>query len=345
MSEIAMQVHTAAEDPGTAWTRDPRPAIEAPPDPETEGAPDPAPEARWPASAPRTGIRGAVAPNVVALPEGGYRLYYTQILPRRGFPAGANDYDNSTTRILSAHSADALSWTPDPGVRLGPREGGAGEFRVVSPEVVPVPGGSGLLRMYYECFPGPRSGPATLRSAVSEDGGLHWRVEEGVRLGEPGASYNAPRLLYLEDGRCRLYCSQRGVGIISALSPDGGLTFHQEPGVRVGRGPRYDALNAFAPEVLRIQGGGYRMYYSGYSAPNRAQVLSAVSEDGLMWRKEEEPVIAPGGRWDRAKCSEMCVIAVAGDSGWRYRMFYEACDGTAVDERGVWRIMGATAEA
>ncbi len=345
MSEIAMQVHTAAEDPGTAWTRDARPAIEAPPDPETAGAPDPAPEARWPAAAPRTGIRGAVAPNVIALPEGGYRLYYTQILPRRGFPDGANDYDNSTTRILSAHSTDALSWTPEPGVRLGPREGGAGEFRVVSPEVVPAPGGSGLLRMYYECFPDPRTGPAAVRSAVSEDGGLHWRVEEGVRLGKPGASYNAPRLLYLDDGRCRLYCSQRGVGIISALSLDGGLTFQQEPGVRVGPGPRYDALNAFAPEVLRIQGGGYRMYYSGYSAPNRAQVLSAVSEDGLIWRKEEEPVIAPGGRWDRAKCSEMCVIAIPGNSGWRYRMFYEACDGTAVDERGVWRIMGATAEA
>lgn len=345
MSEIYMQVHSAAEDPGTAWTKDARPAIEAPPDPETTEAPDPAPEARWPASAPRTGIRGAVAPNVVALPEGGYRLYYTQILPRPGFPAGANDYDNSTTRILSARSADALSWTPEPGVRLGPQEGGAGEFRVVSPEVVPVPGGSGLLRMYYECHPDPQTGPATLLSAISADGGLHWRMEDGVRLEKSGASYNAPRLLFLDDGRCRLYCSQRGVGIISALSLDGGLTFNQEPGVRVEPGPLFDSVTAFAPEVLRIQGGGYRMYYSGYSAPNRAQVLSAVSDDGLLWRKEAEPVIAPGGRWDRAKCSEMCVIAVPRGNGWCYRMFYEACDGTAVDERGVWRIAGATAES
>ena len=313
MSEIAMQVHTVDEDPGTSWTKDARPAIEAPPDPETPGALDPAPEAQWPASAPRTGIRGAVSPNVAALPEGGYRLYYTQILPRPGFPAGANDYENSTTRILSARSTDALTWVPEPGVRLGPGEGGAGEFRVVSPEVVPVPGGNRLLRMYYECFPDPRTGPATLRSAISEDGGRRWRMEEGVRLGRSGASYNAPRLLYLDDGRCRLYCSQRGVGIISALSLDGGLTFQQEPGVRVEPGPLHDAQSAF--------------------------------DDGLLWRKEEEPAVAPGGRWDRAKCSEMCVTAVPRGSGWGYRMFYEACDGTAVDERGVWRIMGATAEA
>ena len=57
--------------------------------------------------------------------------------------------------------------------------------------------------------------------------------------------------------------------------------------------------------------------------------------------------IAPDGRWDGAKCSEMCVVTVPGGDGKdvQYRMFYEACDGTAVDERGVWRIIGATATA
>ncbi|GIT29606.1 MAG: hypothetical protein Ct9H300mP1_16520 [Planctomycetaceae bacterium] len=72
-----------------------------------------------------------------------FSVFYSQILPRVGFPAGANDYDNSTTRILSAVSADGLNWTPDPGRELSAEQGGAGEFRVVSSEVVPMAGDTG----------------------------------------------------------------------------------------------------------------------------------------------------------------------------------------------------------
>jgi len=182
---------TVPTDPDMSWVKDADVAVDAPPDSEV----DPLPEAQWPADAARTGVCGSVCPRAVALPGGGYRLYYTQILPRPGFPAGAND--------------------------------------------VQVP---------------------------------------------------------------------------------------------------------FAPEVLRIVGGGYRMYYALYSAPNRASILSAVSDDALKWRKEAEPVISPGGVWDAAKCSEMCAIRLACREGQapRYRMFYEACDGTAAGERGVWRIAGAT---
>ena len=329
--------HVVDVDPGTSFIKDPDPAIDAPPD----GAVDPAPEARWPPEAKRSGIFGTVTPTVVPLPDSTFRMYYTQILPRPGFPAGANDYSNATTRILSAASADGAAWTPEPGVRLTPAAGGAGDFRVVSPEVVPLPEGG--WRMYFECCPGPQSLCSTLRSAVSADG-LDWTVEPGVRL-SGGVGFNAPRVIFLDDGHCRLYCGARGRGIVSALSADGGRTFVPEPGVRIQPGPGYDAMTAFAPEVLRIRSGGYRMYYAGYGAPNRAHVLSATSDDSLSWRKDDDPVIAPGGRWDGAKCSEMCVVELAGGQGRRYRLFYEACDGTAVEERGVWRIVSATATA
>src|SRR5580700_7116686 len=99
-------------DPGSRWIKDAAPAVDVPPD----NAADPAPEGIWSPDEKRTGIYGAVTPRALALPRGGYRMYYTQILPRPGFPAGANDYDNSTTRILSAHSADGDVWTPEPGV-------------------------------------------------------------------------------------------------------------------------------------------------------------------------------------------------------------------------------------
>lgn len=331
--------HAVATDPGTDWIKDRAAAIDVPPD----DAVDPLPEVQWPVADRRSGVYGVVTPNVVALADGSYRIYYTQILPRDGFPAGANDYDNSTTRILSAVSANGLVWAPEAGVRLSAQAGGAGEFRVVSPEVVPLADGSGDWRMYFECNPGPQAVASTLRSARSRDGGLTWSVEAGVRLGGDGGSYNSPRIIYLEDGRCRLYCGARGEGIVSALADDGGLTFVLEPGLRIAAESAYEALTVFAPEVLRIAGGGYRMYYAGYGAANRAYVLSAVSDDGLQWQKEAVPVVAPGGRWDGAKCSEMCVIEVPGEGGSSYRLFYEACDGTAVDERGVWRIAGATA--
>lgn len=333
-------VHTVAFDPGTTWTKDGAVAIEAPPDTDVV----PLPEAQWPPDAPRTGVCGAVGPRVLALPGGGHRMYYSQILPRPGFPAGANDYDNSTTRVLSAFSADGEVWTPEPGVRLSPQTGGAGEFRVVSSEVVPVREGR-RLRMYYESCAGSQSVTNSIRSAVSADGGLEWTPEPGARWEVAGRNFSAPRIVFLSDGRCRLYFVERGRGIISAVSDDGGLVFHIEPGVRVAPDGAYDSHAAFAPEILRLADASYVMYYAGYSQPNRAYILRAVSDDGLLWQKDAEPVISPGpGGWDGAKCSEMCVIRLPIREATvpRYRMFYEACDGTAKDERGVWRIASAT---
>ncbi len=333
-------VHSVVTDPGKDWVKDANVAIEAPPD----VAIDPQPDAKWPPEALRTGVFGAVGPRVIALPRGGYRMYYSQILPRPGFPAGANDFDNATTRILSAFSADGDVWTPEPGVRLSPQAGGAGEFRVVSSEVVPV-GDGRRLRMYFECCPGSQSVTNSIRSAISIDGGLEWELEPGARLESAGHNFSAPRIVFLNNGRCRLYCYDRGCGIISAVSDDGGLVFRQELGVRIAQDGAHDSHATFAPEILCVANVGYVMYYAGYSQSNRAYILRAVSEDGLNWQKDPEPVISPGpDGWDIAKCSEMCVIRLPQRDGGapHYRLLYEACDGTAINERGVWRIASAT---
>ena len=335
-----MAIHTVPSDPGITWVKDIAIAIDAAPDSEV----DPGPAASWPADAPRGGIYGAVTPTVVNHLDGGYRMYYTQILPRPGFPKGANDYSNATTRILSARSSDGARWIPEAGVRLTSQVGGAGDYRVVAAEVVPIPDGGGRLRMYFECCPGPQKEVASrIRSAVSEDG-LEWEVESGDRLGDDSDSYNAPRVLVLDDGRCRLYCSSMGSGIASAISDDGGFTFEREAGLRIARELKYETQTAFAPEVLSIEGGGYRMYYAGYSDATRASILSAISDDGLTWHKHPEPVIPPGGPYDGAKCSEMGLMQLPGIPGEapRYRLFYEACDGTTEGARGVWRILSAT---
>lgn len=326
-------LHRVDSDPGVRWSTDPAPAIEAPPDEDVA----PEPEARWSKDAARTGICGAVSPRVLRLPDGTYRMYYSQILPRAGYPAGANDYDHSTTRILSAVSADGETWLPEPGVRLSSQEGGAGDYRVVSSEVVPAADGG--FRMYYECCRGTQSIQNSILSAYSADG-LEWRLEPGVRLEIAGRNLASPRVVHFADGTCRLYCLDRGRGIISAASSDG-LNFRPEAGLRVAQGDALDALTAFAPEIVQVGNGGYVMYYAGYSAANRAHILRAESDDGLAWRKTGAAVISPGGRWDAAKCSEMCIYPLPSGRGPSYRMVYEACDGTAVNERGVWRIASA----
>ena len=78
------------------------------------------------------------------------------------------------------------------------------------------------------------------------------------------------------------------------------------------------------------------MYYAGWSAnPLHGCILSATSPGGLAWTKASGPSVTFGGRWDKVKCSEPCVMRLP-DS--RYRMHYEAND-----EHGVWRILSATA--
>ncbi|MAE59794.1 MAG: hypothetical protein CMJ49_00400 [Planctomycetaceae bacterium] len=335
-------LHEVATDPGVLWVKDGAAAIDVPPD----EAVDPSPEGVWGADAVRTGVYGSVSPRVIAQTGGGYRMYYTQIMPRAGYPLGANDYDNATTRILSAVSADGLKWTPEAGVRLSAEQGGAGEFRVVSCEVAPLPEasrGSGRLRMYYECCRGSQETVNSIRSAVSDDGGVTWEAEAGIRFEAAGGNCTSPRIVFLADGRCRLYCSVRGRGILSAVSADG-LRFELEAGVRVAPGGVHDAMTAFACDIMMHRDVGYIMYYAGYGHAKRADVLRATSEDGLMWRKAAEPVVSPTGRGcDAVKCSEVSVFALRGDGAGsgRYGMVYEACDGTGPDLRGVWRIAGA----
>lgn len=333
-------LHTVEADPGIMWSKAGAVAIDAPPDCD----PRPSPEAVWPSNAVRTGICGVVSPRVVRLPQGHYRMYYSQMLPRPGYPAGANDYDNVSTRILSAYSVDGQRWTPEAGVRMSPEEAGAGEFRVVSSEVVPV-GDGGRWRMYFECCAGSQAVSNSIRSATSSDG-LNWTIDSGDRVASPGHNFSSPRIVFLEDGRSRMYLYDRGHGIISLISRDG-LEFVAESGLRIAQDSAYDAVCAFAPEIVIVPNVGYVMYYAGYGSATRADILRAVSSDGVRWTKSASPVVAPGpGGWDAAKASEMCLIRLPTAAGEpaRYRMFYEACDGTAPGARGVWRIAAASSK-
>ena len=119
----------------------------------------------------------------------------------------------------------------------------------------------------------------------------------------------------------------------------------QEPGLRIARDSIYDAHAAFASEIILVADVGYVMYYAGYGSPTQACILRAVSDDGLTWTKDPTPVLLTGNeKWDAAKCSEMCLIRAPDhkENPSHFRMLYEACDGTSINQRGVWRIASAT---
>lgn len=294
-------------------------------------------------------------------------MYYTQSGRDLEYNSNGTGLPNSPARVLSALSTDGQTWRPEPGVRLAPHEDGA-SLRALCPDVIPTRDGR-RWRMFYEAQPRqpPQSSlvqPSCVRSAISTDGGLTFVPEPGVRLGDPLGedSYGSPRCIYIPpSGGARLYAHKKtpeGAEIVSAVCEDPDATegppkFHFE-GVCIAQELKFETLTVYAPEVVRWRRSdgswGWRMYYAGWTESNsgtRGYILSAVSEDGSAgsWTKDPVPVLEPGGRFDRVKCSEPCIYELPSVKHFApsFRLMYEACDGTAAGETGVWRILSATA--
>jgi hypothetical protein len=307
-------VHFQRRDPGVRFEKDPHIAIDL----------------DHPLDSERI-----LTPNVIHLPRDGYRMYYTGLGPARRDP-------DAVGYILSASSKDAVTWQKDPGVRVDLFAPNA-SARTLCPDVIPLP--EGRLRMYFEARSPDR--PTVILSALSGDG-LNWEPEEGVRFGDETWSYGTPRVLYVvgatgEPFRYRMYFHRytyplrsgldAGNHIISALSVDG-LVFEEEAGVRIAQESARETFAVYAPEVVRLGDGSYRMYYSGWSDSVRGGVFTATSADGLTWHKAGAPCIELGGKWDGDMVSEPCVIGLADG---RSRLFYEACD-----DDDHFRILSAT---
>ncbi len=305
-------VHFHEADPGTSWTKDAAPAIEC--NPVVPG-------------------NGALTPNVVALPGGGYRMYYTGFAP-------AMTKADLLGHILSASSPDGSTWTLYEGVRVDVHGPHASQ-RTLCPDVVPMP--SGGYRMYYEAR--RPNAPTVILSATSADG-LDWKLEEGVRIGDGAWSYGSPRCVYFPTDRglvYRLYFHHysfpmaSGLNaqnhIVSAVSVDG-LNFEIERGVRIAQETERETYAVYAPEVIRLGDGSYRMFYAAWAEGIDGGIFTAVSDDGIEWTKTPAPLLDLDAPLDCGMVSEPCVMELPDG---RFRMFYEARDG----ERRA-RILSAT---
>lgn len=268
--------------------------------------------------------------NVLRLADGRLRLYYYGADETRGY-------------ILSALSEDhGFIWAPEPGFHLASREG---EAWVSDPFVLPL--AEGGYRLYYKAYrPGWRG---CLFSARSPDG-FQWE-REGVRLmpGPPGSPDSArtcfPWLVPDADaGDYRLFYGGSsepepfGVfDILSATSRDA-IAWDKEPGIRVARGSEGagDGGGALMPAVYRLPDGRLRMFYvGGNGRVGWRAIASAISDDGVRWRKEPGARLASGMGADRAGLVKPSVVELPDG---RFRMLYAGMDGETV------RILSAIAE-
>ena len=204
---------------------------------------------------------GYCDPEVVALPDGRYRIYY----------GTTPEIHPGPVVIYSATSSDGLTWENDPGIRLSD---GA------MPSVVRLDNGN--WRMYYSGFGG-------IRSAISGEDGLTF-TEEGVRIeNHDDIQVRSSTVMRLDNGSWRMYYCEDSLYIHSSISNDG-LTWVKESGTRIAGtvAPFYglEGGTIDGPDIVRLPDGRFRLYFwSGRSTGSQVQkadgIYSADSEDGL----------------------------------------------------------------
>lgn len=105
----------------------------------------------------------------------------------------------------------------------------------------------------------------------------------------------------------------------SAISSDG-LNWMQEEGVRM----KWAAF----PSVIKLPDGRWRMYFQGSKegSPSESGIMSAISQDGLNWTKEDGFRIKKGqqGKYDTENVAAPTVVELSGST---YLMVYRGSAG------------------
>ncbi len=106
------------------------------------------------------------------------------------------------------------------------------------------------------------------------------------------------------------------------------LRWHQEPGARIQASRPLDNAKLQAPGIVRLPGGGYRMFYTAVGTARpfpecQGYILSAVSDDGLTFRTETGIRVRPQPEISYMSRRVLCSIVVPAAAG-RWRMYYEA---------------------
>ncbi|MBW1972709.1 MAG: hypothetical protein DRG20_01890 [Deltaproteobacteria bacterium] len=127
-------------------------------------------------------------------------------------------------------------------------------------------------------------------SAISYDGIL-FKKEKGIRVNPDRSSSEEmvyyPFALKIEE-KIRLYyhSSNNKSGTIVSRVSDDGLNFFSKPTIHLLPSNLLDEKGCFAPWIIQLEEGLFRMYYSGKDKKGKRRILSAVSKNGIAWEKE-----------------------------------------------------------
>jgi hypothetical protein len=199
----------------------------------------------------------------------------------------------------------------------------------------------------------------TSHVSISTDG-LSFRYERGPEFHNGRTTNRTDRdLSRLPDGRWRAYTLVGGGDpwycIDSYLSKRDARDWKWEPAVRIGFGRPGDMDHTASrgPEAVRLPGGQTRVYYIGWNGPagpyaknpqagQRWRILSAISDDGLEFRKE------PGVRMDVMPDADpphgpvaMSKPQVVRLTDGRWRMYFAALPGNDAGPYGSAMLFSA----
>jgi hypothetical protein len=248
-----------------------------------------------------------LAPSIVELPDGEWRMYFE-----------ARGTADRPTAICSAVSRDQISWHIEDGIRFT-RPGGVG-----APRFQQLPDGSGRLYCFESLYEGGAPGQGErigtpVISAITRDG-LNFTAEAGLRLAHrtdalDGAGITAAEIVPGEPSR--LYYS--GWQDLPAGQP---RPLH----------PSLDADAVATGQSASFAAASIAADMSGY----RSRIFVAHSADGMNWTRDG--IVIEGDGYggtdiDAVHAEDMSLIALPDG---RLRMYYGACDA-----HGVWRIASA----
>ena len=248
---------------------------------------------------------------------------------------GEEDMTPSAANNLVLSSSDGLRFVEEEGVRIT-----VAGFKIPNEPDCQVfeRDGERLYRLYWTTRSYEGQKPPlrwTTHSSVSEDGltfdyecGPHFSLtnrtdRDLLRL--PGGGYRAYTLI---GGGDPWYCVDSYIG--------DGVRWTHEPGKRITFGDRFDKTASRGPEAVFPPDGRVRVYYIGWSGPrgpyvkdpgpnDRWRILSAVSQDGLHFDKEQgvRMDLSPSGTPPHGAIAMAKPQVVRLEDG-KWRMYYAA---------------------
>lgn len=115
------------------------------------------------------------------------------------------------------------------------------------------------------------------------------------------------------------------LAISSAQSNDGFIWNNVKEAV-LKPGPGWDAIGVETASVIKDQQGKYRMYYSSsFKEHDDFAIGLALSEDGVVWNKNDKPVFTAENKWEIGESNGVMEPSVIYDAQEKmYKLWYGA---------------------